>query len=70
MMKDILAAITFVATGLLILVAQAGKPSDGPSLGSFYSEVDREAAETVVVKYHFPVVPEDLELKPLVSRDS
>jgi len=65
-MKDILAAITFVATGLLMLVAQTGKAPDG----SLFLEVDCKAVETVVVQDHSPEVPEHLELNPQVNRDS
>ena len=64
--KDVLAAITFLATGLLFFVAEAGEASDG----LFSTGVDCEVAETVVAKDNAPKVPEDLELSHPAIRDS
>jgi hypothetical protein len=64
--KDILAAITFLVTGILFLIAQAGRSTDPLPA----QNVDGERAETVVVTDGLHEVPDDSARRPPVTWDS
>ena len=66
MKKDILAAITFIATGLLFYVIQTGQPSDE----FFSSGATCDGAETVWVEKAPPDAEPTVILEDGVTRDS
>jgi hypothetical protein len=64
--KDLLAAITFLVTGLLFLIAQAGEtPEAQPA-----PNVDCEGAEAMLVADSIQEVPDESGKGPPVTWDS
>ena len=66
MKKDILAALTFLATGLLFYVAQ----TEGAGNALLSADWVCPVTESVVVKKAAPEAPADFNLKDGVTRDS
>jgi hypothetical protein len=64
--KDVLAAITFLATGLLFLLAQAATQADRP----LSEDLERDAGETVVVVDGLQGPSDELDTPPPVTWDS
>jgi hypothetical protein len=64
--KDILAAITFLLTGLLFLIAQAGKSAEPRST----EDAQGDGAEAVMVTDGIQKVPDEPGERPPVTWDS